>query len=215
MNDIDIKWFWSQRKAKHSVIEFYRREDIKNIKKCTGGKKTSEWTCQNGSRHKGKDIRKTSVSGSWTGRVFTLSEDHSKIVFMSGGHMSMIGSWKNILMKKLKLIWRLGLYLRTMSINGSELWWEVLKHWLSWHINCRSLPESDRRIWDEKIENKKKLSKKDFACYHGAPGLRENHIQWWWQENNGEYQKIHIHAKTWMWICIGTLFIIGKKWKQS
>ena len=106
MNDIDIKWFWSQGKAKHSVIEFYRREDIKNIKKCTGGKKTSEWTCQNGSRHKGKDIREMSVSGSWTGRVFTLSEDHSKIVFMSGGHISMIGSWKNILMKKLKLIWR-------------------------------------------------------------------------------------------------------------
>lgn len=87
MNDIDINWFWSQRKAKHSVIEFYRREDIKNIKKCTGGKKTSEWTCQNGSRHKGKDIRKMSVSASWTGRVFTLSEDHSKIVFMSGGKL--------------------------------------------------------------------------------------------------------------------------------
>lgn len=39
MSDIDITCFGNQGKVKHSVIDFYSREDIKNLEKCTGGKK--------------------------------------------------------------------------------------------------------------------------------------------------------------------------------
>lgn len=106
MNDIDIKWFWSQGKAKHPVIELYRREDIKNIKIVQEGRGHLSGNVKMGVNIKVKTIRKMSVGTSWIGRVFTLSKDHSKIFFMSGGPISMIGSWKNILMEKLKLIWR-------------------------------------------------------------------------------------------------------------
>ena len=104
MNDIDIKCFWSQGKAKHSVIEFYRREDIKNIKKCIRGKRTSEWKCRNGSKHIDNKKNEHRRLLNWEG-LHPLGGSF-KDFFHVWGHTNMIGSWKNILMKKLKLIWR-------------------------------------------------------------------------------------------------------------
>lgn len=145
MNDIDIKCFWSQGKAKHSVIEFYRREDIKNIKKCIRGKRTSEWKCQNGSNIDNKKNEHRRLLN-WEG-LHPLGGSFKDFFHVWGAYKY---DWKlkKYINEKIKVnLKRLGLYLRTtMSINGLEFWWEVLKHWLTWQINCRSLPESDWKI---------------------------------------------------------------------
>lgn len=72
MSDIDITCFGNQRKVKHSVIDFYSREDIKNLKvhrREEGHLSGNVWM---GVNIKLRPMREKNMGSSWIVRVLTL-----------------------------------------------------------------------------------------------------------------------------------------------